>query len=64
MPVWQELAGGQGVRQGSARLPGVQKRIDAVMAKQSDLVEIVHMLKQLLCVKRQCFVTPERTGML
>jgi tRNA-splicing ligase RtcB len=27
------------------------KDIDAVMAAQSDLVEIVHTLKQVLCVK-------------
>jgi tRNA-splicing ligase RtcB len=27
------------------------KDIDAVMAAQSDLVEVVHTLKQVLCVK-------------
>jgi len=27
------------------------KDIDAVMAAQSDLVEIVHTLKQIVCVK-------------
>lgn len=32
-------------------LPGAYKNIDAVMAQQSDLVEIVHTLKQVLCVK-------------
>ncbi len=32
-------------------LPGAYKDIDAVMAQQSDLVEIVHTLKQVLCVK-------------
>jgi len=32
-------------------IPGAYKDIDAVMANQSDLVEIVHTLKQVLCVK-------------
>ncbi len=32
-------------------LPGAYKDIDAVMAQQSDLVEIMHTLKQVLCVK-------------
>jgi tRNA-splicing ligase RtcB len=31
--------------------PGCYKDIDAVMAAQSDLVEVVHTLKQVLCVK-------------
>lgn len=31
--------------------PGAYKSIDAVMDAQSDLVEIVHTLKQVLCVK-------------
>jgi tRNA-splicing ligase RtcB len=31
--------------------PGAYKDIDAVMAAQSDLVEIVHTLKQVVCVK-------------
>ena len=31
--------------------PAAYKDIDAVMAAQADLVEIVHMLKQVLCVK-------------
>lgn len=31
--------------------PMAYKDIDAVMAAQSDLVEIVHTLKQVLCVK-------------
>ena len=31
--------------------PGAYKSIDAVMAAQSDLVEVVHTLKQVLCVK-------------
>jgi tRNA-splicing ligase RtcB len=31
--------------------PGAYKDIDLVMAAQSDLVEIVHTLKQVLCVK-------------
>ena len=32
-------------------LPGAYKDIDEVMALQSDLVDIVHTLKQVLCVK-------------
>src|SRR5262249_18640003 len=32
-------------------IPGAYKRIDQVMANQSDLVEIVAELKQLLCIK-------------
>jgi tRNA-splicing ligase RtcB len=32
-------------------LPAAYKDVDAVMAAQSDLVEIVHTLKQVLCVK-------------
>jgi tRNA-splicing ligase RtcB len=32
-------------------IPGAYKDIDAVMAAQTDLVEIVHTLKQVLCVK-------------
>jgi tRNA-splicing ligase RtcB len=31
--------------------PGAYKDIDAVMAAQSDLVEVMHRLKQVLCVK-------------
>ena len=31
--------------------PGAYKDIDAVMAAQSDLVEVVHTLKQVVCVK-------------
>ncbi len=31
--------------------PGAYKDLDAVMAAQSDLVEIVHTLRQVLCVK-------------
>jgi tRNA-splicing ligase RtcB len=31
--------------------PGAYKDIDAVMAAQSDLVEVVHTLQQVLCVK-------------
>jgi tRNA-splicing ligase RtcB len=31
--------------------PGAYKDIDAVMAAQSDLVEIIHTLKQVVCVK-------------
>ncbi len=32
-------------------IPGAYKDIDAVMANQSDLVEIIHTLKQVVCVK-------------
>src|SRR6267142_644298 len=32
-------------------IPGAYKNIDEVMANQSDLVEVVHKLKQVLCVK-------------
>ena len=31
--------------------PAAYKDIDAVMAAQRDLVEIVHTLKQVVCVK-------------
>ncbi|MBE0614555.1 MAG: RtcB family protein [Burkholderiales bacterium] len=32
-------------------IPGAYKDIDTVMANQADLVEVLHTLKQLLCVK-------------
>ena len=32
-------------------IPGAYKDLDEVMANQSDLVEVVHTLKQVLCVK-------------
>ncbi len=32
-------------------IPMAYKDIDAVMAAQSDLVEIVHTLRQVVCVK-------------
>ncbi|KVQ85515.1 RNA-splicing ligase RtcB [Burkholderia multivorans] len=32
-------------------IPGAYKSIDQVMANQDDLVEVVHVLKQVLCVK-------------
>ncbi|MFY4709944.1 RtcB family protein [Burkholderia glumae] len=32
-------------------IPGAYKNIDAVMENQRDLVEVVHVLKQVLCVK-------------
>ena len=32
-------------------IPGAYKDIDQVMANQSDLIEIVHKLKQILCIK-------------
>lgn len=31
--------------------PGAYKDIDAVMAAQADLVDIVHTLRQVVCVK-------------
>jgi tRNA-splicing ligase RtcB (3'-phosphate/5'-hydroxy nucleic acid ligase) len=32
-------------------IPGAYKDIDQVMANQADLVEVVHTLKQMVCVK-------------
>ncbi len=32
-------------------IPGAYKDIDAVMAAQADLVEVVHTLKQIMCIK-------------
>ena len=32
-------------------IPGAYKDIDVVMANQRDLVEVVHTLKQVICVK-------------
>jgi tRNA-splicing ligase RtcB len=32
-------------------IPASYKDIDQVMANQTDLVEVVHQLKQVLCVK-------------
>ncbi len=32
-------------------IPGAYKDIDQVMANQSDLIEIVHTIKQILCIK-------------
>ena len=32
-------------------IPGAYKDIDAVMAAQTELVEVVHTLKQVMCVK-------------
>ena len=32
-------------------IPGAYKTIDEVMANQTDLVEVVHTLKQVVCVK-------------
>jgi tRNA-splicing ligase RtcB len=31
--------------------PAAYKNIDAVMAAQSDLVEVVHRLRQVVCIK-------------
>ena len=32
-------------------IPGAYKDLDVVMENQKDLVEVVHTLKQVLCVK-------------
>ena len=32
-------------------IPGAYKDIDEVMQNQTDLVEVVHTLKQVICVK-------------
>jgi tRNA-splicing ligase RtcB len=32
-------------------IPGAYKHIDTVMAAQADLVEVVHTLKQVMCIK-------------
>ena len=32
-------------------IPSAYKDIDEVMANQTDLVEVVHTLKQVLCIK-------------
>jgi tRNA-splicing ligase RtcB (3'-phosphate/5'-hydroxy nucleic acid ligase) len=32
-------------------IPGAYKNIDEVVANQTDLIEVVHMLKQVICVK-------------
>jgi tRNA-splicing ligase RtcB len=32
-------------------IPGAYKDIDTVMANQSDLVDVLHRLKQVVCVK-------------
>ena len=32
-------------------IPGAYKDIDAVMESQKDLVEVVHTLKQIVCIK-------------
>jgi len=32
-------------------IPGAYKDIDQVMADQTDLVDVVHTLKQVVCVK-------------
>jgi tRNA-splicing ligase RtcB len=32
-------------------IPAAYKDIDEVMANQSDLVEVVHTLKQVMCIK-------------
>lgn len=42
---------GKGACVGSV-IPQAYKNIDDVMESQSDLVEVVHTLKQVLCIKR------------
>ena len=32
-------------------IPGAYKAIDEVMANQADLVDVAHVLKQVICVK-------------
>jgi tRNA-splicing ligase RtcB len=32
-------------------IPGAYKDIDAVMTAQADLVDVVHTLKQVMCIK-------------
>lgn len=41
-------------------IPGAYKDIDVVMAHQQDLTEILHTLKQVVCVKGYCVVTLNR----
>jgi len=36
---------------GIDEIPGAYKDIDQVMASQADLVEVVHALKRVVCVK-------------
>jgi len=38
-------------RDGIDEIHGAYKDIDQVMASQADLVEVVHTLKQVVCVK-------------
>lgn len=50
----QEQTAGIGCRKDESALdeiPGAYKDIDAVMAAQSELVDVVRTLKQVLCVK-------------
>ena len=51
--VWTEDVEDEALKQlaNVARLPFVYKSIDEVMANQTDLVEVVHTLKQVVCVK-------------
>jgi tRNA-splicing ligase RtcB len=32
-------------------IPGAYKDIDSVMANQADLVDVLHTLKQVVCIK-------------
>ena len=43
-------------------IPGAYKPIDEVMKQQSDLVEVVATLKQILCVKGEKYRRGEKTS--
>lgn len=45
------VAGGARERRLALVCPGAYKDIDQVMANQQDLVEVVHTLRQVVCVK-------------
>jgi len=45
------VAGGLGQTTVIDESPAAYKSIDAVMAAQTDLVDVVHTLRQVLCVK-------------
>ncbi len=53
MITWPRLRASNAVRTRSVidETPAAYKDIDAVMHAQRDLVEIVHTLKQMVCVK-------------
>lgn len=49
--VMPDAHAGIGATVGTDETPGAYKDIDSVMAAQKDLVEIVHTLKAVVCVK-------------